>query len=257
MGDGVVMWRYLSASVQGASHKRSGAPCQDYSNVVPIEGANLLLLVCADGAGSASRSELGSEIACRTLADEVIRFAQLGGRIENVTRETAVEWLLVIREKLDTQAHALGLCSRDLACTLIAALVGDDSAAFIQIGDGAAVIDLGDTAYRVVFWPEQGEYANTTFFVTGPDAVDRLKVELCSVPLLDIALFTDGLQHLALRYESKTAHGPFFAPMFTRLRTEEHWLGLGEPLKQFLGSEAVGERTDDDCTLVLASRCES
>lgn len=250
------MWRYVAASVQGTSHQRNNTPCQDYSAAIELGDASLLLLVCSDGAGSGSRSELGSEVACRTLIDEVTEFARLGGRIENVTRETAVEWLQSIRTKLDTQASALGLTPRELACTLIAGLIASDSAAFIQVGDGAVVTVSADNDYKVVFWPDQGEYANTTYFVTGPDAADRLRVDICSEPVKDVALFTDGLQHIALRYESKAPHGPFFAPMFAKLRAEEHWQGLRDPLIGFLGSEAVSKRTDDDCTLVLASRCE-
>lgn len=249
------MWRYVSASVQGTSHLRNNTPCQDYGSAIELHGGNLLLLVCSDGAGSGGRSELGSEITCRTLEDQVTQFAQLGGRVEDVTRETAVEWLQIIRAKLDTQAAALGLTTRDLACTLVAALIGTDSAAFMQVGDGAAIAVSQDDAYKVVFWPEQGEFANTTFFVTGPDAVDRLRLEIVSEPLKDVALLTDGLQHIALRYESRTPHAPFFAPMFSKLRIEDSWQSLGDPLKSFLGSEAVTKRTDDDCTLMLASRC--
>src|SRR5262245_60367310 len=171
------MWRYVGASIQGTSHQRNNTPCQDYNAVTELTGARLLLLVCSDGAGSGTRSELGSEVACRTLIDEVTRFASLGGGIENVTRETAVEWLQAIRANLETQADAAGLKPRDLACTIIAALIGPHSAAFIQVGDGAAVIVGEDDSYKVIFWPAQGEYANTTFFVTGPDAVERLRVE--------------------------------------------------------------------------------
>lgn len=250
------MWRYVAASVQGASHLKANTPCQDYCTAIELHEANLLLLMCSDGAGSASRSELGSEISCRTLSDEIVRFAQRGGHTLDVARETALEWLQAVRLKLETQANAIGLMPRDLACTLVAALVDDHGAAFLQIGDGSVVVVSGDSEYDVIFWPEQGEYANTTFFVTGPDAEDRLRVEVRSSLIRDIALFTDGLQHIALRYQSKTAHPPFFAPMFARLRADEDWSGLGEPLKKFLGSEAVTKRTDDDCTLVLASRCD-
>lgn len=253
------MWRHLAASVQGTSHQRAGTPCQDYNNVVEISHGNssFLLLACSDGAGSGSRSELGSEIACRTLIDEVTQFVRLGGLIENVTRETAIEWLHAIRGKLEMQATALGLTTRDLACTIVAALIADDAAVFLQVGDGSVVVVTGESDYRVVFWPDQGEYANTTFFVTGPDAFERLRIEIHPTPVRDIALFTDGLQHLALRYDSRSAHAPFFAPMFARLRSDEQWQCLSEALEAFLGSEAVSKRTDDDCTLVLASRSDA
>lgn len=237
----------------GPSHVREGLPCQDHSHVADLPEWELALLVCSDGAGSASRSEVGSEIACRTLADEVTNFAQRGGRVEDVTRETAVEWLEAVRGKLETQAAALGLEVRQLACTVVAALLGREDAVFLQVGDGAVVVAASGSP-QVVFWPDQGEYANTTFFVTGPDAVARLKLLHLKDLVTDVALFTDGLQSIALRYQSKEPHWPFFAPMFSRLRSDEDWQELNTPLQAFLQSEAVTSRTDDDCTLVLASR---
>jgi len=111
--------------------------------------------------------------------------------------------------------------------------------------------------YGVVFWPEQGEFANTTFFVTGPDALEHLRLEVCPRRLKNVALFTDGLQHVALSYQSQTPHAPFFAPMFGRLRSEEQWQSLGDSLKTFLESNAIIKRTDDDCTLMLACWCDS
>jgi serine/threonine protein phosphatase PrpC len=250
------MWRYLAASVQGASHQRTETPCQDYSIAIELHEGRLLLLVCSDGAGSATRSEIGSMLACRTLVSEVAEFARLGGTIDSITRETAEDWLLAIQTKLEIEAGVLGAVSRDLACTLVAAVVAPDAAAFIQVGDGAAVVAAGDNAYRVVFWPEQGEYANTTYFVTGADAMERLRIDVYSERLDRVALFTDGLQHVALRYESRTPHEPFFAPMFARLRSEERWESLSDSLRSFLASEAVSKRTDDDCTLVLACRSD-
>ncbi|MGL4552961.1 MAG: PP2C family serine/threonine-protein phosphatase, partial [Gemmataceae bacterium] len=63
----------------------------------------------------------------------------------------------------------------------------------------------------------------------------------------------DGLQGLALHYATRTAHGPFFAPLFRALRgadPEE----LGDPMRAFLESPRVNGRTDDDKTLILAAR---
>jgi hypothetical protein len=71
-----------------------------------------------------------------------------------------------------------------------------------------------------------------------------------------VALLTDGLQGLALRFSTREAHGPFFEPMFARLRREREGepKGLGKELRAFLGSAPVNQRTDDDKTLVLATR---
>ncbi len=249
------MWRHLAASVQGASHVRSGVPCQDFSVVTELPGGGLLL-ACADGAGSARHADVGAETTCRALVAEVQRFADADGRVETLTRDTAATWLDAVRAAIQAQADAVNLPTREFACTLVAALVGDASAAFLQIGDGAIVTASPAASSEVVFWPEQGEYANTTYFVTGVDAHQRLRLDVRTTPVHDVALFTDGLQHIALRYETRLPHQPFFDPMFARLRADEQWPALGGALASFLGSEAISTRTDDDCTLVLACRCE-
>jgi hypothetical protein len=73
----------------------------------------------------------------------------------------------------------------------------------------------------------------------------------------EVAVFSDGIQRLALVYQAKEVHKPFFEPMFARLRkaagNEEFDLLSGQ-LALFLGSPAVNERTDDDKSLILATR---
>jgi hypothetical protein len=73
----------------------------------------------------------------------------------------------------------------------------------------------------------------------------------------EIAIFTDGLQHLVLRYDQQTVHGPFFERMLRPVR-QSSVLGedrrLGDELKAYLGSETISTRTDDDLTLLMASR---
>ncbi|MEO5822813.1 MAG: PP2C family serine/threonine-protein phosphatase [Vicinamibacteraceae bacterium] len=249
------MWRHLAASIQGAAHVRNGVPCQDSSVVTDLAADAGLLLACADGAGSATCADVGAATACRALVDAVGRFTDAGGRIDTLTQDVAATWLDDIRAAIQAQADAASLTPRDFACTLVAALVGDTSSAFLQIGDGA-IVTASPTAAEVVFWPEQGEYANTTYFVTGADAHKRLRLDVRPTPVHDVALFTDGLQHIALRYETRAPHQPFFDPMFARLRADDAWPGLGGALASFLRSDAISTRTDDDCTLVLACRCE-
>jgi hypothetical protein len=76
--------------------------------------------------------------------------------------------------------------------------------------------------------------------------------------LEEVAVFSDGLQMLALQYSTRSVHSPFFRPMFRQLAssTEGHVIELCNPLNSFLNSKLVNERTDDDKTLVLATRRE-
>jgi hypothetical protein len=70
----------------------------------------------------------------------------------------------------------------------------------------------------------------------------------------DVALLTDGMERLALRFDSLTPHPPFFRPLFEALRATTNVDALTEDLRQFLQSDSVQNKTDDDKTLVLASR---
>ena len=70
-------------------------------------------------------------------------------------------------------------------------------------------------------------------------------------------MLTDGLQPLALNYAAKAAHAPFFVPMFRPLRVAPSGATVLAALRNFLDSPRVNERTDDDKTLILATRVPS
>ncbi|CAM2143379.1 Protein phosphatase 2C domain-containing protein [Pararobbsia alpina] len=106
-----------------------------------------------------------------------------------------------------------------------------------------------------IFWPESGEYANTTYFVTDPDAIAHLHAAMIEAPD-EVSLLTDGLQRLALVFATREAHSPFFEPMFAALRGVDpsRCVQLNSELARFLSSPAINARTDDDKTLVVATR---
>lgn len=251
-------WQVVQASVTGVAHRNSGVECQDACAVQQLfmtDGIPVLILVAADGAGSAARSREGAERACQTLLAECANW--LAQATENDWQPTAtVPWLHNIQTTLAQQAADAGLPLREFACTLLGAIVAPDRALFLQIGDGAIVIGTGD-GYQPVFWPQGGEYPNETWFVTDVNAASRLECTTLTESIGEIALLTDGLQSLALHYQSRQAHEPFFRPIFQGLRDypEDGCLeALTQALEQFLDSPAVNQRTHDDKTLILASR---
>jgi hypothetical protein len=249
------MWKYLYDSVVGTSHLGVGGECQDSSLVTRCHvegGETVLILVCADGAGSASQSKAGSSLACATAASCAAKFFEEGGNAQSLTTETPRGWLRTIHDALSAEALRRDLEPRELACTLLLAVVFESSAVFAQVGDGVIIKGTG-TEFHPVFWPQNGEYLNTTFFVTDPQYEDHAHFEIDSGKITELALLTDGLQMLALNYAARTAHAPFFAPLFRALR-DQPVEDLTVPLRQFLESAAVNERTDDDKTLVLATR---
>jgi hypothetical protein len=251
------MWKIIRASVIGTSHANSNLPCQDDCYADIIYGANDLdYLVClvSDGAGSAKEGQKGAELACNTARTNIE--ATLGNLSLNPLDESLVEkWVKDIQHAIYKMADANGLTARDYACTLLGAVVSPNKALFFQIGDGAIVASSG-YAQGAVFWPDSGPYENMTYFVTEEDALAHLRISSIRTQIDEVAVFSDGIQRLALLFEQCIPHTPFFEPMFKALRRQipDECEVLDEQLARFLNSDAINKRTDDDKTLILATR---
>lgn len=256
-------WRIAAASVVGTSHVEAGAPCQDAHRVAviasPAEG-DVLVCVAADGAGSAARGAEGARRVCGFFLAAARGLLEGGGRVSDLTEAQGLAWLEQFGEEVDATAAADDLTRRDYASTLLFAAIGRDEAAFYQVGDGAMAMSRRDApdAYDAPIWPERGAYVNTTFFVTDPDAAAHFQTGRVASRVDEVALFSDGVEALALRYRESAVHDPFFRGFFPPLRAAKSagWsdTALCSALAQFLGSGRVNARTDDDKTLVLATR---
>lgn len=248
------MWRCISASVTGPSHERSGTPCQDSCLTQELSrlGEDSLIVCVADGAGSASRSDDGSRLACEALVEQATAFYDAhSGSFAQVGEAEALAWCREARFRIEQLADLRGENPREYATTLLAAFLSPGCAAFLQIGDGAIVARRGG-AIGVVFWPQSGEYANTTVFLTG-DPLDRnLQFAAAEGGFDDLALMTDGIERLALSFEQRTPHPPFFDPLFQALRAAPDPAALAPELERFLDSDSMKSRSDDDKTVVLA-----
>jgi hypothetical protein len=249
-------WRFAAAKTAGTSHLREGLPCQDSfrCQAVSTSQGSILIVVISDGAGSASESERGSAFICAALPEEVQR------SLSDVT--PAPDWLRKCvsrtRDGLVVEADHLGIPTRQLAATMLCAVLAEEWSAFAQIGDGAIVTpEIGTRSWAWLFWPQRGEYANTTSFLTDPTALETVQIDVIPHPQDEVALFTDGLQHLVLNYEEQSVHSPFFESMMApirRSRANGDDQQLSAALKRYLRSDVVISRADDDLTLVLASR---
>ena len=247
-------WKVLAESVAGTSHGASALPCQDAFRTTlggPNEG--ILAVVLADGAGSAAFADAGATLTCDTLIDSIRTRIANGLTVAQFPREVVLEVLHEARTALFHEAERRGCPLRELACTVLLAIVDHDTAAFAQLGDGAIVIARGDR-YEPVFWPQEGEYANATNFLTDDDFAVAVEAIVLNEPIREFAAFTDGLQRLALDYAARSGHAGFFRPLLQRLQAVSNLEELVVPFRQFLDSPRINDRTDDDKTLVLATR---
>jgi hypothetical protein len=269
-------WRVVGASVRGASHEKSGQPCQDAHRweVLPD---GVLVAAIADGAGSAALAEVGATVAARAAVESAIRglaaltacpsredgrgeSASAAGENAGACLDAATEWEPLLNEALRTALAAVEAEAanreakpRDLACTLILVVATQDIVAAAQIGDGAAVVADAEGAIKSLTAPAPSEYLNETIFLVSPGALDAAQTSVWRGRPAQLALFCDGLQMLALKMPGAVPHAPFFAPLFRFVQSATDETDAHSQLEAFLCSPGVRQRSDDDVTLVLAS----
>lgn len=248
------IWHIIGASVQGTSHQERDIPCQD-AHAYRLLPEGVALVAVADGAGSAERSDEGA----RWAVEHVIASVQAG--LAEGSPEDDVGWEALLTEAfiqagqaLVQRAEAEDALPRDFATTLTCALVSHDRLAVGQIGDGIVVAKGKDGGLFAAVLPQRGEYANETFFLTTAEALQQLEVQIYTQPIEALAVMTDGLIRLAINLANHEPHSPFFQPLMLFAAQAEDEAKAQEQLAELLASERVGERTDDDKTLVLVAR---
>ena len=247
-------WFTVCASEIGTSHIKSKTPCQDacFSRVYKSQNNQEILSIwVSDGAGSAIYGGEGAQLAIDTAQQFIEEKTQEGEF--GLSDAFAVDLVKKIHRTIDKEAQDKNFKPRDFACTFIGVVSSDTCTLVMQVGDGAAVVDVGNDL-ELAIPPMSGEYANTTYFVTDDDSIQNLKVQSYPQKAMKVAVFSDGLQQLALNYSENKPHQPFFSPFFNTLMSvnKEEFNQLEELLRSFLDSEPVNERTDDDKTLALA-----
>lgn len=252
------MWKMLHASIAGTSHAQLGTPCQDASQIALIPFGvtdEILVLACADGAGSSKFACEASTAACNYLCSIVEKHVQQCEGNLKLDTEVAKEWVDGVHNHLLKLAIDSNESKREWACTFLGAILTEGKSLFLQIGDGAIVRLSEPNDFHTVFWPDNGEYANQTNFITDDNYGENIHCILLDERTTGIALLTDGIQRIALDYKLQDAHAPFFRPMFEALRQVDEATVLEEGLKNFLASDGVNKRTDDDKTLLIARWC--
>lgn len=253
-------WRTAHASAIGASHLEQNTECQDRFACKTIKtnaDGEVLIAVVADGAGSSSDGQHGAQKACELFTEQIVSFLNAGNTsIELINLEFGVRWLEYFQRNIVEIAKKEKKTPRDFATTLVAAVIGEKRSVFFQIGDGGIVISTSGAAksYRFALPPHESEYVNLTDFLTDVNANEKLKFALVEESIEDLILFSDGIYSVAVDYQTNQPHEPFLMPMIAPLRNSSNLNGLNEKLENFLASPKLNEKTDDDKTIILASR---
>ena len=255
------MWTIAAASVRGRGHEQTGTVCQDSSVVSLSPNGHWVALVASDGAGTAKYSDVGSRLVVDEIAKCLIRIS------EEIDQKAPGAWVsdrliqsvVAIRQQLRDVAGSDNIS--DYHCTLSAALVGPTGGLTIHLGDGAifggaAQQSLGDSLDLAqgcfVSAPQNGEYANETYFLTERNWLKHLRIH--PVSAVDwIVLGTDGGMSLAMVGESKPKTG-FVVPVIQAMLNEPDVESRCQALTRILDDRQADRLTNDDKTLVVAVR---
>jgi hypothetical protein len=251
-----VAWRVYAAAVAGSSHLATGLPCQD-AFAYRVVGDVLVAVVC-DGAGSAPASQVGARAmssgVLRVLAQRLTAAAATGRGGWPGSPAAAESWLHDVvaesRAALSAQAVAAEAPLGDYASTLVGVVAGPAGGWFFHIGDGVAVAGRADGS-SVVSQPENGEYANETYFVTGDEWARHLRLLPLEAPLRRLALMSDGAAAFVMNKGGQALFEPFIAPVEKFLLATDERTGSAA-LARTLSDPRTSQITPDDKTLLLA-----
>lgn len=250
-------WTWACASKVGTSHLKTGQRLQDAYSCFSIkrEAGDIFVGIVSDGAGSAAFGGEGAALVCRSIGTSARQ--HFAGSFKLPDEACVGHWVDAARDLIYEAAQRRSKTPRDFSCTLVCVISDGDTSVVIHVGDGCAVArDRTTSEWFAPTWPDHGEYASTTTFVTDqPNAKVRAGVVRRSVDAL--AIFSDGIERMVLDMAAKQPSAKFFEAMTRPVAASATLAGkdarLSDHLQDYLGSDLVNDRTDDDKTLVLAT----
>ena len=130
-----------------------------------------------------------------------------------VWRRPSSSAVIAARSRLAELAGARALTLENFSCTLVGCVASAGGGRFFHIGDGYAIYQ-GAAGDSVLSRPENGEYADETFFVTDEDWKDHLRFTPVPQPECGcvIGLMSDGTAPFAVNRERSALLPPLHRP---------------------------------------------
>lgn len=240
-------WDIIQSAVQGRGHELNGVPCQD--KTASMSEGNLHVVALADGAGSAALSHYGAEHVVQLMCQYMHKHFD---RLYASSNAAAVrdEIVKMLQHELISLAEEKSCHVRDLASTLLVAVVKGTHYILIHVGDGV-IAYRKEGVMKVASMPSNDEYANCTIFTTSSRALRDmrlLKGELGSIE--GFALMSDGSAASLFDKVHRTPAAVlgWLMELCTYLPADVVEQGLAECMEN-----DIRTITTDDCSLAILS----
>lgn len=237
-------------ALQGRGHVKTGVPCQD--KVYSVEDNGTTCLVLADGAGSASHSHFGAEATCKATARLLCSDFDVcysSSDVANVQSEILSSILDALKEV--SEEHNCRMS--DLASTLLFVAVKDGNFLAGHLGDGILAFSR-DQRLKAAKKPDNGEFANSTCFVTSANAAHRLQLFKGGLnEITGFVLMSDGTAESFYRRSTGTL-STVLNPLICSVHLK-HKSMCDHEIRSFF-EQAVLKNTSDDCSLAVMSLYE-
>ena len=241
----------------GTSHLLSGKSCEDSFYVANSQDGLWKVLVVSDGAGSAKKAIEGSEFvskricSCLYHVSEMLKNQPPGAWIN----DEIIAEIVFIRQSLRDQSKSDNIS--DYHATLVAALIGPHGGVSLHIGDGIIIggrtklkspseLILNDQFFYSE--PENGEYANETFFITEKDWVRHLRIK--TFPKLDWLLVASDGGASYFQNGNLTFNNSNIEKLFKQINLDDH-NNKQAYLEDFINDPLYEDITSDDKTVLL------
>jgi serine/threonine protein phosphatase PrpC len=260
-GAKIMPWKAILGNATGTSHLSAKKPYQDWGDLDFVYQEDAIIGVVADGAGSAARSEEGAQCAVESMIFYLQEHQEWKTLVdEQSTRHFFEQAVQHTFQRIKSLADSKEYFIEDLNCTLLAFIATPRIIISMQVGDGLVIVRHGTSEkYQLIFQPDEGENYGETTFLTSKNLYNSLQTNYQEIeqPIF-IFLSTDGIQRIAAKYEVFESGKIEWIPFTPFLRNlEEHIesaVDLYEAEKKlvdFLESEKVNNKTDDDKTILM------
>ena len=189
----------FAVSLQGASHiAKDNIPCQDYSDIRWLEGAQILIAAIADGVGSCALSHWGAYFAVTAAMDSIDKniTKEAGGKKYELSDITRIQEILIdafhaAQDTVEQKADEAQQAVFNLQSTLTVAIYDGIHVYCCHCGDDGVVIQEQGGIVRMVTRRLKGEEASSVYpLQSGPG---KWQITGAKNPVAGFVMATDGV----------------------------------------------------------------